>query len=653
MLAALGLRLGVGVTLALVLAVLGLALRGAHPAGEGAPAAAAPQGTGPDPVVTGGPGRAEPDLFHPDHQPNAKGVRPPLPPVRDGGTVVVHMNPMPRHFNFMTESTSVTRWVLFEVHEFLLQRDWSTWEFVPRLAERMDREDAVRLTSGERIYGRVSEQGAELLVTPVSPGNPLEEPRRVARADVESVLEGTVFTFRLHDGVRWHDGEPLDAEDVWFSWRSYFNDFVDCKDKREQIRKLAEAEIVDDRTIRFFYAEQYFLALESFENLCILPAHVYDLSDPENPDYDPDVDPLGQAQGEYVNRHPANLNWIGLGPYRIDRVDERGVEAVRVRGYFDPERAGHVERIRWRHIADDNAAKTALLNGELDYFARLSSADLFGGFCGQPSFSERLYTAFNWVPKITYVAWNTRRPQLADPAVRRALAHCFDWPEYVTTMANGLGVQITAAAYYLGPFYDHGVQPYPYDLGRARELLDDAGWYDRDGDGVRDKDGVPLTIEFLAQAGNLAALGIGQRLQENLGRVGVRLEIASREYAALKERLREKDFDAANSAWTLDVENDPAYLWASWDGDGPDRSANYAGIADREVDELIDRIQHEIDPARRVPSWHRLHARIYELQPYLFGYMVPDKMAVARRVRNFRAYGINPGYSIRDWYLVE
>ena len=112
--------------------------------------------------------------------------------------------------------------------------------------------------------------------------------------------------------------------------------------------------------MRFFYESQYFGALSSLaEDLTLLPSHIYDLSDPDNPAHDPDATESEQAIA--VNENPHNTMWVGLGPYRVTEWTQQWVQVERFDDYFDQERAGYFDAIRWRYISDDSAAFQALL----------------------------------------------------------------------------------------------------------------------------------------------------------------------------------------------------------------------------------------------------------------------------------------------------
>ncbi len=604
--------------------------------------------------VPRGPGPSVPDRFRPGFDPAVDE----LPEPRRGGRVVVHVASLPRTVNYVLDNSATTRRLMYELHEFLLRRDWETWEPVPVLAESWVVEDAVLLRGGPRpgedglLFGRVTEEEGVVRVAPVSARNPLAEPVEVPAAEVEAVHPGTVFTFELRRDVRWHDDHPFDARDVAFSTGLWSNPDVDCDHLRASFLKIARCEVLDDHAVRFTFHRPYFLATENFGKLTILPAHRYDLSDPDNPDHDPEAPaPDPRRQAEYVNRHPGNTAWVGLGPYRMTEWTEGYVEAERFPGYFDPDDAGWVDAIRWRHIPGHAAMKQALLNGELDYSERLSSSDYFGEFTSEPTFTERLYKGLCMSTQVVYMAWNTRRAKFADVRVRQALAHAFDWDEYLENLCYGLGVRVTGAQYYFSPGYDRSIAPIPFDLERAAELLDEAGWYDRDGDGLRDRDGEPLSIAFLVSTNNVGARIQAQRLQENLRELGVGLEVVSREWTEMLERVYARDFDAVGLSWVNEVEGDYEQLWHSRWADA--QGSNHSGLADPEVDALVEAIQGELDPAPRAELFRKLQRRLHNLQPVMFGITQPKRFAVSRRLRNFRTYCIDPQVRIRDWWIEE
>lgn len=598
------------------------------------------------------------DVFNPD----GADVKPAL-----GGRVIQHIASEPPNLNFAVENSAVIRWIYYCIHDGLLQFNLTTWKYEPHLATGYTVEDQLVLDAGatepgavERaghriLFGKVTDEGDSYLVVSGSPHNKMAE-RRIPKSEVESVQRGTVFTFDIRPNVYWHDGHPFSAKDVLFSWSIYSNPTVDCDEKRSTMAMLTNAEIVDGNAVRFFYKEQYFKALATFDmDFCMLPSHLYNLNDPDNPDYDPKATP--EKQGEYINDNPHNIDWVGVGPYKLTTWERgRYLEAKKFDKFWnpDPKVSGYMDTLRWTVVADDNLAFQALLNHEVDIFDRVKSEDFLGPATTQDVFTKDFYKAYTYTGNLGYTGWNTYRPHLSDVRVRTALAYAFDVKEWIRTNYEGLALPATCAQFWFGPAYNHDVDVYPCDPDKAQQLLADAGWYDRDGNGIVDKDGEDLVIEALMPNGNKASEKLLQKMQESFEKIGVRMTIRSLEWAQFLERVLDRDFDACNLAWSLtDVEGDPYSLWDSKEAELGRRTSNNSGLRDEEVDKLIAEIRPELDPAKRHDLFMKLDARIYELQPYLFGWNVPRKIAFNRKLHGVKLYKFNPGYSLLDMYYAE
>lgn len=619
-----------------------------------------------------GPHAVPVDEFHPDRD---VAVEPAY-----GGRVIVHLSSMPESLNRVVENSAVTNWMLYEVHERLVMQDWEFWDIKPRLCTHWDTEDqlvlkpeaasrypsAIQIGSGDKarwvIYGETTASGDDWKVTPRSTGNASGEALTVAGADVVSNERGTVFTFYLKPDVKWHDGHVFDAQDVYFTWDLYNNSHVDCDETRFQFQKVLSGEVLDDLTVRFFYEKQYFKALESVGDMSILPQHLYDLNDPDNKKYDPETHAAFAEQkgagyefteedlGDYVNKNRHNHDWIGLGPYKVTSKTSQYIEAERFADYNPAicERVGYFDTIRWRYIGNDDTAKEALLNGELDHFARVRSEDYFGEATKTKQFTDTFYKGYVYTGTYGYTGWNTKRPQLSDPMVRKALAHAFDVEEYRKSTYKGLAIQVTGPQNYFSAGYDRGVEPLEYNPDLAEELLAEAGWYDRDGDGVIDKDGVPFELVFMMPTGNKASETFGLKYMEALGRLGIKFKMQPYEWATFLEKILERDFDCINLAWVPPLESDPEQLWHSkWD---KPQSSNHSGVSDPEVDRLIEAIQIELDIDKRAALLRQLHRKIYDIQPYFFMFNTPRKYAMNKKIRGFQGFKIAPAYSLRRWY---
>lgn len=646
-----------------------------------------------------GPGPSPLDPFHPDRETTAQPLY--------GGRVIVHLASLPESICYPIENSAVTRRLLYECHEFLMIQDWEHHDHRPRVAESWVTEDLLivsadtiekwtedgkldemteaglvdvrvkrtgEIKDGQSVhvgakgfYGQVSEGGGSFTVTPASDASALKAEISIAAGDVERVERGCVFTFKLREGVLWHpsvvfpNAEKLkrhafDAHDIKFSWSIYANKTVNCDEKRFQFEKITNIDVIDDLNARIFYEGQYAFATDSIgTSLTLLPQHIYDLSDPDNPEHREHF--TAEEQGKFINENPHNQLWVGLGPYRITQWEQQYVQAERFTDengkclYFDRDNAGYFDTIRWRYIDDDETAMNAVLNGELDFFERVKPEDYFGGRADRDLFRETHYKGYKYLGIYGYTGFNMYQPQLKDLAVRKAIIHAFDFETYRINQYKGLARQITGPFPYNSGAYNHNVAPLEYDIDLAYDLLEDAGWYDRDGDGIRDKDGVALELDFMMPSGNDASKAFGLKLQESLDELEIKVNIVQMEWATFLEKLKDRQFDMSNLAWVPPLESDPEQLWHSKWGEYDKKSSNNSGVMDANLDAMIARGQRELDYEKRMAIWHEMHSYIYaNIMPYMFMYNVPQKYAMNKKIRGFQAVAIDPGYIIRRWH---
>jgi peptide/nickel transport system substrate-binding protein len=277
-----------------------------------------------------------------------------------------------------------------------------------------------------------------------------------------------------------------------------------------------------------------------------------------------------------------------------------------------------------------------------------------GAATRDPAFTENFYKAFTYTGSVGFTVWNTAQPHLSDPRVRTALAYAYDIQDWIRTNYEGLALPASFSSFRLGPAYNRDVKVLPLDIPAAQALLTEAGWYDRDNNGIVDKDGKDLVIEILMPSGNKASEKLLQKMQESFEKIGVKLSIQPYEWATFIEKLLDSDYDAANLAWVLEgTESDPYGSWHKNEADINRRTSNYANFSDDIASDLIDKLRVELDPEARYELWHQLHARVYEMQPFLFGWNVPRKIAFNKKLRGVKLYKFDPGYRLRDMYYED
>lgn len=435
-----------------------------------------------------------------------------------------------------------------------------------------------------------------------------------------------VYTFKLRDGVKFSDGAPLTAEDVKFSFDKLMDPAVDAADQRNYFLNIERCEVIDPLTVRFTCKEPYFKTLISLgEDLRVMPKHIFETGD--------------------FNTHPNNRRPIGTGPYILERWDtNQQVELVRNENYWGEK--PHLLRRVYKIITNDNAALQVLQRGELDMMGLMP--EQWQREARRPEFEAKFDKMAFYTPFHSYIGWNTRRPQLSDKRVRQALTMLLNRELILDKIFGGMGVVVTNSFFIESIEYHKNLKAWPFDPNGAKAKLDEAGWKDTNGDGVRDKDGVPLRFEFLIVAASPEAEQLATVYKEELKRAGIDMTIRPLEWATFIDSIHKRQFDACMLSWQLDPEQDPYQIWHSTQAD---EGSNYPGFVNAEADKLIEDARLEFDHEKRAALYHRLSEIIHEEQPYTFLFCNKARMAVDKRFRNVQVYPL--GFDAKEWWVPQ
>jgi len=433
-----------------------------------------------------------------------------------------------------------------------------------------------------------------------------------------------VFRFKLKKGVLWSDGVEFTAGDVVYSYRTIKNPKVACAPLKVYYIDVRDVRMIDRYTVEFIYSRQYFRALEICGSIPIVPRHVFD-------------------DGTDFNNHRNNRFPVGTGPYRFERWDT-GKRIVLVRNERYRGRRPELSRVVYRLVPEVNVALQMLKKGEIDVMSvrpiqwvRQTNSNKFLG---------RFYKLEYYLPNYSYIGWNAKRPLFSDRRVRRALTMLIDRRAILDKLLFGIGEIVSGTSYIHGPNYNASVKPWPHDPQRARALLNEAGWVDRDGDGVLERGGRKFSFTFTISSGSKFAERLGTIMKEDFARAGIEVKIVRYEWAVFVKKLNERDFDAVTLAWSLSWEDDPYQLWHSSQVTG---GSNFCGFVNPEADRIITRLRKEFDEQERIKLFHRFHEILHEEQPYTFLFCNPAQVVVSRRFENVRVH--TRGLNYMEWSL--
>ncbi len=426
--------------------------------------------------------------------------------------------------------------------------------------------------------------------------------------------DGKTLTFHLRKDVRWHDGKPFTAKDVEATfaairstqaqtlWKAYMN-------------RVESVSSPDPHTVVVTYNEPYAPALVTW-TVGIIPAHVYGEG----------------ADASDLTASPANRQPTGTGPYKLGRWElgkRLMLEANDDWWHGRP----NIDSIELVMVDSDDAAIEKLTNGQLD-FARIDSIEDWSNTAQLPEFRERFEVSDVLEARFRLLAWNTQKKPFADPRVRQALTYALDRGRVIEEVLLGQARPLSAPLFPTMLGADPSIAPQPYDPERAKGLLEEAGYPDRDG-----KRFAVSMIALDAQRGPIANQTMAI-LRSNLDAVGVALAV---DYLPTREffrRVLARQFDAAYFGWLPDIPDpDPyALLHSSQIGSG----SNYAGYSDAEVDDLLEKARGTSDREARKALYHQLHRRLAEQVPYTMLYAPYGHYAWNRRVRAVNPADVGP-----------
>ncbi len=437
--------------------------------------------------------------------------------------------------------------------------------------------------------------------------------------------DNLTITFHLRNDVRWHDGHPLTADDVLFTYRLLVDPSVPTA-YADRYLQVVKAEAPDPYTFRVTYSQPLASALISW----MFPIH-----------------PKHLLEGTDITTSPLARAPVGTGPYRF--VEWKSGEKVVLEAnadYFEGQ--PYIHRVVYRIIPDPSTMFLELRSGGLDLMnlTPLQYARQTDTLAFKRRFEKYRYLDFSY----TYLGFNLRRPLFQDVRVRRALAHALNKQELVDGVLLGLGTAAT------GPYkpgtwpYNSHVRHYEYNPVKARQLLAEAGWHDSDGDGVLDRGGQPFAFTIVTSQGSDARTKSGEIIQRRLQEVGVSVKLRVIEWASfIKEFINPGDFDATILGWTIPPDPDSFAVWhSSKTGVG---ELNFIGFKNAEVDRLLEEGRHTLDQQQRKRIYDRFQEILAEQQPYVFLY-VPDSLPVVAK----RFHGIEPApagimHNFIHWYV--
>jgi len=463
--------------------------------------------------------------------------------------------------------------------------------------------------------------------------------------------DGLTITWKLREGLQWNDGEPVTSEDIRFTWEAVMASGL----SRAGFDQIEEIELADELTAVVTYSEFYTDFLGQFKYL--LPAHA---GDPENmPDWE-------------FNRDP-----IGTGPFMLEEWAVDDHITLVANPYYWQEGKPYLDGIIYRFVPDYDTHFLMLEQGESDHMwvgglriaqvREMEDVDLVEGEVG-------------WLAKIWFNLADPEaggqpeppHPILSDPNVRLAIKKVLDWDQIIYGIYDGLGM-VYASTPFPWSWYAVDVPAPTIDVAEAEALLEEAGWTDEDGDGVRECNGCETAEEGTVLSLRMEGYKYGPDwdqahfvIQDMLGEIGIEVEVQLDEMSYMfgtyesGAPMKTGDFDMLFYDDKPSPTDPQEYAYAHFHSsqiptmENQGQGENYARYVNEDVDAWLEEAGTTPDIERRKELYTMVAEQIDQDNPVLSGVISTDNFAYSGRLNGWVAnfFWIETA-DVEDWWIEQ
>ena len=436
---------------------------------------------------------------------------------------------------------------------------------------------------------------------------------------------GMDVTWKLRPNITWHDGRPFTSADVKFTVDA-INDPSYNPESTDGFDRVTSVETPDPLTAIVHYREVYAPYALQFIRGC-LPKHLL-----EGRDID--------RAGDY------NRSLLGTGPYRV--IEWKTGEYIlleRVPTYWRG--TPKIARLLFKFLSNTNTRINQLKSGEVHMVATVPW-DKYRELAVVPGLSIHR-TAGNAYEHVTL---NQRQfSAFGDVRVRRALTLAVDRDLIARTILDGLAPVTHGPIQPVSWAYSSDARVYPFDPAASRALLDEAGWRDANGDGIRERDGRRFAFTLITQSGFAVRENVAQVLQRQFRDVGADMSISLHDGTSISQLWFEGRFDAMLHWWQMPADPELTLFFAADRTPPAGRNINY--VNDDLLTRLVYAADRTIDREERKKHLREAQIRIADLAVEIPLYNVTKLDAVPASLQGFKGNPTNAGafWNVHEWEL--
>lgn len=478
--------------------------------------------------------------------------------------------------------------------------------------------------------------------------------------------EGQRYTFELRPDVTWHDGNPFTARDVAFTFQTILHpeyntpqrgalwvlkgvpalfdrytaiqndvragkisqqtaDILKVTAWREWIEE-GGLQVQGTHTLSFELEKPHAPALTVLGSVPIIPAHRFEQVEPAQMHRSPEArEPIGTGPYKFVK-------WVAGQDITLERnADWRwGLLGTRPR----------INELRFRFFPFMDLG-VLLEVGEVDmaYVSPDEALRLLPLNLKQVKYMPGTYT---------YLGYNLKDPRFADPKVRKAITHAINREDLIEMVLQGYGEGLHSHQMPGRWDYTADVARFDYDLARAEQLLDEAGWA-KGRDGIRQKDGLRLEFEITTNSGNKVREHTALMIQQALAKVGIGVTIRLMEWNSFLDYVDSDRKQAYILGWNMGTDPDSTSIFHS-----AGTFSAMSHYANPEVDRLLDQGLTTPDPEQRAAIYQEISQRLAEDQVYTWLFRASRNLMYHPKVKGImtdRLGPMGPETHLENWYI--
>lgn len=430
----------------------------------------------------------------------------------------------------------------------------------------------------------------------------------------EANEELTQFTFKLRSDVTWHDGEPLTAEDVKFTFDSVLDPEVTARFSGP-ISSVDSVDVVDPQTVVFNLKSPFApLPVMLGYNQAIVPKHL--------------------LEGQDLNQPTDFLTApVGSGPFKFGTFSQGSyLEVVANEDYFGGR--PNLDRIIFQVITDGNARVAQVRSGDIDF--TVIDPPQVDSVSDDPNLKIVEATQVNYY----FLAFNHQVERLQDVSVRQALTLALNREAIVETMLKGYGQVATGPIHpALADYYNPDVTTYEYDPERAKELLAEAGWSAGDDGVLVNEAGERFTILLNGPAGYPVLEQLLTYAQQEYSNLGIEVTLEIDEWSVHLDKYHNLQYDMLSNWWITPPDPD---LFDHYYSESP---SNWWAYNNPELDELLLQAREEADREARIELYHEMQAMLAEDLPVVYLYYQKEIQVMTQRTHGLPEMGYRDALS--------